>query len=163
MADPDTAVHPVWEQLESDGPQVGIVIATEADREGIGPACDELLERAITFELRVLSAHANPREVAEYASTATLRGMRVIIAAAGGSAALPGVIASYTELPVIGVPVERGTLGGMDALLSVAQMPDGVPVACMAVNGARNAAIYAAKILAQGGPKPEPGRWTATE
>ena len=163
MADPGTEVHPVWEQLETDGPQVGIVIATEDDRDGIGPACNELLERAITFELRVLSAHRNPREVAEYASTAALRGLRVIIAAAGGSAALPGVIASYTELPVIGVPVERGTLGGMDALLSVAQMPEGVPVACMAVDGARNAAIFAAKILAQGGPRPQPGRWTATD
>lgn len=148
-------VHPVWEELEAAGPQVGIVIATEADREIISAACDELLERAITFELKVLSAHGNPREVAEYGSTAALRGLRVIIAAAGGSAALPGVIASYTELPVIGVPVERGTLGGMDALLSVAQMPDGVPVACMAVNGAQNAAIYAAKILAQGQGPPQ--------
>jgi 5-(carboxyamino)imidazole ribonucleotide mutase len=92
--------------------------------------------------------------VAEYASTAVMRGVRVVIAAAGGSAALPGVIASYTELPVIGVPVDRGSLGGMDALLSVAQMPEGVPVACMAVNGARNAAIYAAKILAQGQAPP---------
>jgi 5-(carboxyamino)imidazole ribonucleotide mutase len=157
-------VHPVWEELEADGPQIGIVIATEADREQMASACDELLERAITFEVRVLSAHQNPREVAEYASTAALRGIRVVIAAAGGAAALPGVIASYTELPVIGVPVERGNLGGMDALLSVVQMPDGVPVACMAINGARNAAIYAAKILAQGGASPPPrGRWTATE
>ena len=147
---PQPQVHPVWQELEAAGPQVGIVIATESDRDIIAGACDELLERAITFEVRVLSAHANPREVAEYASTAALRGVRVIIAAAGGSAALPGVIASYTELPVIGVPIERGSLGGMDALLSVVQMPEGVPVAGMAVNGAKNAAIYAAKILAQG-------------
>ena len=108
---PASEVHPVWEELEADGPQVGIVIATEADREQMASACDELLERAITFEVRVLSAHQNPREVAEYASTAALRGIRVVIAAAGGAAALPGVIASYTELPVIGVPVERGNLG----------------------------------------------------
>ena len=150
-------VHPVWEELEAAGPQVGIVIATEADREIISAACDELLERAITFELKVLSAHGDPREVAEYGSTAALRGLRVIIAAAGGAAALPGVLASYTELPVIGIPIRRQEmgLGGFDALLSVVQMPDGVPVACMAVNGAQNAAIYAAKILAQGqGPPP---------
>ncbi len=160
---PVPEVHPVWEELEADGPQVGIVIPSEADREQIEAACNELLERAITFEVRVLSAHRNPREVAEYASTAMLRGVRVVIAAAGGAAALPGVIASYTELPVIGVPIERGNLGGMDALMSVVQMPDGVPVACMAINGARNAAIYAAKILAQGGAAPPHGRWTATE
>ena len=145
-------VHPVWQELEAAGPQVGIVIATEADREIISATCDELLERAITFELKVLSAHGNPREVAEYGSTAALRGLRVIIAAAGGAAALPGVLASYTELPVIGIPIRRQEMGmgGFDALMSVVQMPDGVPVACMAVNGAKNAAIYAAKILAQG-------------
>jgi 5-(carboxyamino)imidazole ribonucleotide mutase len=162
-ATPATEVHPVWDELETDGPQVGIVIATEQDRALIEGACNELLDRGITFEVRVLSAHRNPREVAEYASTAALRGMRVVIAAAGGAAALPGVIASYTELPVIGVPLERGNLGGMDALLSVVQMPEGVPVACMAVNGSRNAAIYAAKILAQGGAAPHSGRWTATD
>jgi 5-(carboxyamino)imidazole ribonucleotide mutase len=162
-ATPATEVHPVWDELEADGPQVGIVIATEQDRELIESACNELLDRGITFEVRVLSAHRNPREVAEYASTAALRGVRVVIAAAGGAAALPGVIASYTELPVIGVPLERGNLGGMDALLSVVQMPEGVPVACMAVNGSRNAAIYAAKILAQGGAAPHSGRWTATD
>jgi 5-(carboxyamino)imidazole ribonucleotide mutase len=149
-------VHPVWQELEAAGPQVGIVIATEADREIISATCDELLERAITFELKVLSAHGNPREVAEYGSTAALRGLRVIIAAAGGAAALPGVLASYTELPVIGIPIRRSEMGmgGFDALMSVVQMPDGVPVACMAVNGAKNAAIYAAKILAQGGQSP---------
>jgi len=162
-AAPVPEVHPVWGELEADGPQVGIVIATEADREQIEGACNELLERAITFEVRVLSAHRNPREVAEYASTAALRGIRVVIAAAGGAAALPGVIASYTELPVIGVPIDRGNLGGMDALLSVVQMPEDVPVACMAINGARNAAIYAAKILAQGASSPPSDRWTATE
>jgi len=161
---PETEVHPVWEELEADGPQVGIVIAMEQDRAQIEGACNELLDRGITFEVRVLSAHRNPREVAEYASTAALRGVRVVIAAAGGAAALPGVIASYTELPVIGVALDRGKLGGMDALLSVVQMPDGVPVACMAVDAARNAAIYAAKILAQGGAPPySSGRWTATD
>jgi 5-(carboxyamino)imidazole ribonucleotide mutase len=117
-------------------------------------AADELLERAITFEMKVLSAHRDPRGVAEYASTAALRGVRVIIAGAGKAAALPGVIAAYTELPVIGVPMKTSDLGGMDSLLSIVQMPSGVPVACMAINGARNAAIYAAKILAQGQAPP---------
>src|SRR6476469_4492318 len=98
---PVPEVHPFWEELEADVPQVGIVIPDEADRERIEAACNELLERAITFEVRVLSAHRNPREVAEYASTAMLRGVRVVIAAAGGAAALPGVIASYTALPVL--------------------------------------------------------------
>src|SRR3954465_15184657 len=145
-------VHPVWEELEADGPQVGIVIPSEADREQIEAACHELLERAITFEVRVLSAHRNPREGAEYASTAMLRGVRVIIAAAGGAAALPGVLASYTELPVIGIPIRRQEMGmgGFDALMSVVQMPRGGPVPCMAGNGAKNAAISAAKIRAQG-------------
>ena len=152
---PQPQVHPVWQELEADGPQVGIVMAFEADREIMDAAVNELMERAITFEIRTLSAHRDPREVAEYASTAALRGLRVLIAAAGGAAALPGVIAAYTELPVIGVPINRETLGGLDSLLSIVQMPAGVPVACMAVNGARNAAIYAAKILAQGqGPPP---------
>ncbi|MDX6496229.1 MAG: 5-(carboxyamino)imidazole ribonucleotide mutase [Gaiellales bacterium] len=149
-------VHPVWEELGSEGPQVGIVMASEADREIMNDAVNELLELAITFEIRVLSAHRDPREVAEYASTAALRGLRVIIAAAGGAAALPGVIAAYTELPVIGVPIRREELGGMDSLLSIVQMPPGVPVACMAVNGARNAAIYASKILSQGHGLPPP-------
>jgi 5-(carboxyamino)imidazole ribonucleotide mutase len=147
-------VHPVWEELGADGPQVGIVMASETDREIMNDAVNELLELRISFELRVLSAHRDPREVAEYASTAALRGLRVIIAAAGGAAALPGVIAAYTELPVIGVPIKREELGGLDSLLSIVQMPPGVPVACMAVNGARNAAIYASKILSQGGPPP---------
>jgi phosphoribosylaminoimidazole carboxylase PurE protein len=143
-------VHPVWQELESDGPQVGIVIASEDDREIIRAACDELLERAITFELRVLSAHSDPRQVAEYASTAALRGLRVIIAAAGGAAALPGVCAAHTDLPVIGVPLTSSTsvAGGLDALLSIAQMPPGVPVACVGVDNARNAAVLASRILA---------------
>ena len=160
---PVTEVHPVWDELEADGPQVGIVIPSEADREQIEAACNELLERAITFEMQALSAHRDPRGVAEYSSTAALRGVRVIIAGAGKAAALPGVVAAYTELPVIGVPIRTSDLGGMDSLLSIVQMPPGVPVACMAINGARNAAIYAAKILAQGGAVPPHGRWTATE
>jgi len=147
---------PVIEEFEAAGALVGILIGSESDREAVEPAIDELNERAISYELRVLSAHRDPRGVAEYASTAALRGVRVIIAAAGMSAALPGVVASYTDLPVIGVPLtsSRSTAGGLDAILAIVQMPPGVPVACVSLNGARNAAILAAKILAQGGGYP---------
>jgi 5-(carboxyamino)imidazole ribonucleotide mutase len=154
---------PVIEEFEEAGPLVGILIGSESDREVIEPALEELNERAISNELRVLSAHRDPRGVAEYASTAALRGVRVIIAGAGMAAALPGVVAAYTDLPVIGVPLtsSRSILGGLDALLSIVQMPPGVPVACVSVNGARNAAILAAKILGQGGGYPgTPGRPT---
>jgi phosphoribosylaminoimidazole carboxylase PurE protein len=151
MPDPAPApeVAHLWQALESDGPLVGILMGSESDREVMQKAADELLERGITFEMQALSAHRDPRGVAEYASTAALRGLRVIIAGAGKAAALPGVVAAYTELPVIGVPIKTSDLGGMDSLLSIVQMPPGVPVACMAINGARNAAIFAAKILAQ--------------
>jgi 5-(carboxyamino)imidazole ribonucleotide mutase len=128
------------------------------------PAIEELNDRGISYELKVLSAHRDPRGVAEYASTAALRGVRVIIAAAGMAAALPGTVAAYTELPVIGVPLtsSKSALGGLDAILAIAQMPPGVPVACVSLDGARNAAILAAKILAQGGGYPgTPGRPTA--
>ncbi len=103
---------------------------------------------------RVLPPHRDPRGVAEYASTAVLRGLRVLICAGSRSASLPGVVAAYTELPVIGVPIRSQDLGGMDALLSIVQQPPGLPVGCMAVNGSRNAAIFAAKILAQGSGAP---------
>jgi 5-(carboxyamino)imidazole ribonucleotide mutase len=149
---PAPEVKDIWEQLESDGPQVGIIMGSESDREVMEAAAKELTERGISFEMQALSAHRNPRGVAEYASTAALRGVRVIIAGAGKAAALPGVVAAYTELPVIGVPIRTSDLGGMDSLLSIVQMPPGVPVACMAINGSRNAAIFASKILAQGGP-----------
>lgn len=156
---------PVLEEFEAAGPLVGILIGSESDREAIEPAGVELDGRGISWELRVLSAHRDPRGVAEYASTAALRGVRVIIAGAGMAAALPGVIAAYTDLPVIGVPLtsSKSIMGGLDALLSIVQMPPGVPVACVSVNGARNAAILAAKILGQGGGYPGgPGR-AATE
>ena len=152
MSDPQPVaeVRHLWAELESDGPQVGILMGSETDKEVMTAAANELLDRAITFEMKVLSAHRDPRGVAEYASTAAVRGIRVLIAGAGKAAALPGVVAAYTELPVIGVPIRTSDLGGMDSLLSIVQMPSGVPVACMAINGAKNAAIFAAKILAQG-------------
>jgi 5-(carboxyamino)imidazole ribonucleotide mutase len=144
------------EELDEPGPLVGILIGSESDREAIEPAVRELDERGISNELRVLSAHRDPRGVAEYATTAQLRGVRVIIAGAGMSAALPGVAASYSDLPVIGVPLtsSKSAAGGLDAILAIVQMPPGVPVACVSLNGARNAAILAAKILAQGGGYP---------
>jgi 5-(carboxyamino)imidazole ribonucleotide mutase len=131
---------------------VGVLIGSESDRDAIEPGVRELDERGIEHELLVLSAHRNPREVADYAAGAAGRGIRVLIAAAGMAAALPGVVAAHTELPVIGVPLtsSKSVMGGLDALLSIAQMPPGVPVACVSVNGARNAAILAARILAVG-------------
>lgn len=144
------------EELDEPGPLVGILIGSESDREAMEPAVHELDERGISNELRVLSAHRDPRGVAEYSTTAQLRGVRVIIAAAGMAAALPGVVAAYSDLPVIGVPLRssKSVMGGLDALLAIAQMPPGVPVACVSVDGARNAAILAARILAQGGGYP---------
>jgi 5-(carboxyamino)imidazole ribonucleotide mutase len=156
MPDPVPAaeVEHLWESLGADGPKVGILMGSESDREVMKAAADELLDRGITFEMHVLSAHRNPRGVAEYATSAALRGVRVIIAGAGKAAALPGVVAAYTDLPVIGVPIRTSDLGGMDSLLSIVQMPPGVPVACMAINGARNAAIFASKIIDQSPPPP---------
>ena len=131
-------------------PLVGILVGSESDRPAMEAATAELDARSIGWELAVLSAHRNPREVAEYASTAAERGLRVVIAAAGMAAALPGVVAAHTALPVIGVPLRssKGILDGLDALLAIVQMPPGVPVACVSVDGGRNAALLAARILA---------------
>ena len=150
------SVLDVLDEFEEAGPLVGILIGSDSDRDAIEPAIEELNDRGISHELRVLSAHRDPRGVAEYGSTAALRGVRVIIAGAGMSAALPGVVAAYTELPVIGVPLtsSKSALGGLDSILAIVQMPPGVPVACVSLDGARNAAILAAKILAQGGGYP---------
>jgi len=160
MSRPEEAPTPlaVLEEFEEAGPLVGILIGSESDREAIEPAVEELNDRGISNEVLVLSAHRDPRAVAEYGSTAALRGVRVIIAGAGMSAALPGVVASYSDLPVIGVPLtsSKSAAGGLDAILAIVQMPPGVPVACVSLDGARNAAILAAKILAQGGGYPGP-------
>jgi 5-(carboxyamino)imidazole ribonucleotide mutase len=134
----------------AEAPLVGVLIGSESDREAIQGAVTELDERGIASELLVLSAHRDPRGVADYASSAQERGLRVIIAGAGMAAALPGVVAAYTDLPVIGVPLRssKSVADGLDALLAIAQMPPGVPVACVSVDGARNAGILAARILA---------------
>jgi phosphoribosylaminoimidazole carboxylase PurE protein len=142
-----TEVEMVLQGIEMEPVLVGIVMGSESDREVMEAACRELDERQIKYELNVLSAHRDPDKVAHYARTAQSRGIKVLIGGAGKAAALPGVLASYTNLPVIGVPIKTSDLGGMDSLLSIVQMPPGVPVACVAINGARNAAILAAKIL----------------
>ena len=131
------------------GALVGILVGSESDRERMQDALSELESREITFEFEVRSAHRAPEAVAEYARTARDRGLRVLIAGAGLAAALPGVVAAHTDLPVIGVPLRssKSVLDGLDALLSIVQMPPGVPVACVGVDGARNAAVLAARIL----------------
>jgi phosphoribosylaminoimidazole carboxylase PurE protein len=150
---PETQTEPFasFEEFGEAGPLVGVLVGSESDREALEPALKELDERGISHEFYVLSAHRDPRGVAEYASTAALRGLRVIICGAGMAAALPGVVASYTDLPVIGVPLRssKSVGDGLDALLSIVQMPPGVPVACVSIDGARNAALLAARILAQ--------------
>jgi 5-(carboxyamino)imidazole ribonucleotide mutase len=128
---------------------VGIVVGSESDRERMQPALDELDAHGIAHEFEVRSAHRQPDAVAEWAKTARARGLRVLIAGAGLAAALPGVVAAHTDLPVIGVPLRssKGILDGLDALLSIVQMPPGVPVACVGVDNARNAAVLAVRIL----------------
>jgi 5-(carboxyamino)imidazole ribonucleotide mutase len=130
-------------------PVVGILVGSESDRERMQAATDELDTLGIVHELEVRSAHRNPDAVAEYAKTARGRGLRVLICGAGLAAALPGVVAAHTDLPVIGVPLRssKSVLDGLDALLSIVQMPPGVPVACVGVDNAKNAAVLAARIL----------------
>jgi phosphoribosylaminoimidazole carboxylase PurE protein len=130
-------------------PLVGIVVGSESDRPRMQAAMDELDARGIEHEFEVRSAHRQPESVAEYGRTARDRGLRVLIAGAGLAAALPGVLAAHTDLPVIGVPLRSSlsVLDGLDALLSIVQMPPGVPVACVGVDNAKNAAVLAARIL----------------
>ncbi|MEA2281555.1 MAG: 5-(carboxyamino)imidazole ribonucleotide mutase [Solirubrobacteraceae bacterium] len=146
----EAAVEADLDALEVDAPRVGIVMGSKSDMDAMSAAAEELSRREILHEVRVMSAHRDPETVAEYAKNAQLRGLKVIIAGAGLSAALPGVVAAHTALPVIGVPLtsSRSIAGGLDALLSIAQMPPGVPVACVGVDNARNAAVLAARILA---------------
>ncbi len=128
---------------------VGVVIGSKTDTELIQPSLDTLKQLGIDYELSVISAHRNPEKLREYGLGAEKRGLKVIIAAAGRAAHLPGVLASWTTLPVIGVPLPTSELKGIDALLSISQMPAGVPVACMGIgqSGVKNAALLAAQIL----------------
>ncbi len=147
MEETRTEVETILQGIELEPVLVGIVMGSESDREVMEKAARELDERKIRYEFNVLSAHRDPDKVSHYAKTAQSRGLKVLIGGAGKAAALPGVLAAYTNLPVIGVPIKTSDLGGLDSLLSIVQMPPGVPVACVAINGARNAAILAAKIL----------------
>ena len=131
-------------------PLVGIIMGSESDMPTMEACMKQLEEFGIGYEVKIASAHRKPAEVQEWASTAVDRGLRVIIAAAGKAAHLGGVVAAYTPLPVVTVPMKTSDLGGLDSLLSMVQMPSGVPVACVAINGAKNAAILALQILGTG-------------
>jgi 5-(carboxyamino)imidazole ribonucleotide mutase len=145
----ETEVREQFAELDVDAPLVGIVMGSKSDMPTMEKAAKELEERGIRNEIRVMSAHRDPDTVADYAKNARMRGLRVIIAGAGLAAALPGVVAAHTDLPVIGVPLTSGTsvAGGLDALLAIAQMPPGVPVACVGVDNPKNAAVLAARII----------------
>ncbi len=132
------------------GPLVGVVMGSDSDWPVMEAAADVLAEFGVPYEADVVSAHRMPHEMIEYGSAAAGRGLRVIIAGAGGAAHLPGMLASVTPLPVIGVPVPLAHLGGLDSLLSIVSMPGGIPVATVAVGGARNAGLLAVRILAVG-------------
>ena len=153
-AEPQLAV--VAEQTGDRPPLVGIVMGSQSDMDTMDAAARELSERGISHEVRVMSAHREPDLVADYAREARSRGLRVLIAGAGLSAALPGVIAAHTDLPVIGVPLSSrlSAAGGLDAILSIVQMPPGVPVAAVGLDNARNAALLAARIIDSGGGWP---------
>lgn len=130
------------------GPVVGIIMGSSSDLEVMRPAAEILRDYGVAHEVRVVSAHRSPLRMVDYATTAADRGLRVIIAGAGGAAHLPGMVASMTVLPVIGVPVPTRHLGGVDSLHSIVQMPSGVPVATMAIGGSANAGLLAVRVLA---------------
>lgn len=134
-------------------PLVGIIMGSKSDLPVMEGCTAELERLGVPYELVIASAHRNPAQVHEWAETAADRGIRVIVAAAGKAAHLGGVVAAFTPLPVIGVPIKTSDLGGLDSLLSMVQMPSGVPVACVAINGAKNAAIYATQILGSSMPE----------
>lgn len=127
--------------------QVGIIMGSKSDYEVMKKACEVFDEFQVEYEKKIVSAHRTPELLYQYAKTAKERGIKVIIAGAGGAAHLPGMVSAITTLPVIGVPVKSSNLSGLDSLLSIVQMPGGVPVGTMAINGSRNAALYALSIL----------------
>lgn len=129
-------------------PLVGIIMGSHSDLDTMQPAAEVLEEFGVAYELEIVSAHRTPLKMVEYAQSARSRGLQVIIAGAGGAAHLPGMTASLTPLPVIGVPVQSKALSGLDSLLSIVQMPGGIPVATMAIGGGKNAGLMAVRILA---------------
>ena len=137
--------------MSSNTPLVGIVMGSQSDMDVMQQCADQLAEFGVPYEMLVASAHRNPDRVHDWASTAAERGIQVIIAAAGKAAHLGGVVAAFTPLPVVTVPMKTSDLGGLDSLLSMVQMPTGVPVACVAINGAKNAAILATQIIGSAG------------
>lgn len=139
----------------SEGPLVSVIMGSESDLETMGAARDLLLDWGVPFEIGVVSAHRSPERMVDFAKSAEGRGLEVIIAGAGGAAHLPGMVAALTPLPVLGVPVPSKHLSGLDSLLSIVQMPGGVPTATFAIGaaGAKNAAIFAVKILAGRNPR----------
>src|ERR1700750_1617176 len=143
----EAQIEPIEEEFDSSGTLVGIIMGSKNDMEKMLPAQKYLDEQGIKSEVHVMSAHRDPDKVHEFCTTARARGLKVIIAGAGMSAALPGVAAAQTALPVIGVPILGKSLGGLDALLSAVQMPPGIPVACVAIDGAQNAGVLAARII----------------
>jgi 5-(carboxyamino)imidazole ribonucleotide mutase len=145
--DPMPAVESAFEEIEVDAPLVGIIMASKEDKPRMQGAGQALEDAGIRYEVRVMSAHRDPEKVREYCHNARMRGLKVIIAGAEMSAALPGVAAAHTDLPVIGVPLLGKSLGGLDALLSAVQTPAGIPVACVAIDGSENAGILAARII----------------
>jgi 5-(carboxyamino)imidazole ribonucleotide mutase len=140
-------VEEAFAEIDVAEPLVGIIMGSKNDKAKMEPAGAVLGDAGISYEVRVMSAHRDPELVREYCTNARMRGVKVIIAGAGMSAALPGVAAAHTDLPVIGVPILGRSLGGLDALLSAVQMPPGVPVACVAVDGAKNAGLLAIRII----------------
>lgn len=137
----------------SAAPRVGVIMGSDSDWRVMSAAAEALRELGVPCEATVVSAHRTPQRMVEYATAAESRGLLAIIAGAGGAAHLPGMIASLTTLPVIGVPITATGLNGLDALLSIAQMPAGIPVATVAIDGARNAGLLAASIVANGDPE----------
>jgi 5-(carboxyamino)imidazole ribonucleotide mutase len=145
----ETEPETEFDELDVDTPLVGIIMGSKSDMPEMEKAGEILAEKGIRYEVRVMSAHRDPDTVADYCKNARMRGLRVIIAGAGLSAALPGVAAAHSDLPVIGVPLSSrlSAMGGLDAILSIVQMPPGVPVACVGLDNARNAGHLAARIL----------------
>jgi 5-(carboxyamino)imidazole ribonucleotide mutase len=146
---PETEAETQFDELDVDAPLVGIIMGSKSDMDTMEGAAKALRDAGIRHEMRVMSAHREPDTVADYCKNARMRGLRVIIAGAGLSAALPGVAAAHSDLPVIGVPLSSrlSAAGGLDAILSITQMPPGVPVACVGLDNAKNAGHLAARIL----------------
>ena len=147
----ETEPETEFDDLNVDAPLVGIIMGSKSDMPEMEKAGEILAEKGVRYEVRVMSAHRDPDTVADYCKNARMRGLRVIIAGAGLSAALPGVAAAHSDLPVIGVPLSSrlSAMGGLDAILSIVQMPPGVPVACVGLDNARNAGHLAARILSE--------------